>query len=140
MAYRLEIAAKSLPGVQRARSREVPGLTNGCSRRNCLSPETGVVQRGSSRMSSNGLHPLEILSCACLPYRFVIAAFVFPPSSLANAYEFRKCEKPILLVITTWIDKDICRHEQAMCHNRHKLTWNLSLMVLTILVKQKLIF
>lgn len=75
VAYRLEIVAKSLPGVQHAHTREVPGLTNGCSRWNCSSPEP-ASRKGKFSTVVARLHPLEILRADCSPCRFIIAAFV----------------------------------------------------------------
>jgi len=81
VAYRLEIAAKSLPGVRGVCTREVPGLTNGCSRRNCSSPET--APRGSSRVSSRRLHPPGMPRHRLIQRVILIAAFVLAPVNAA---------------------------------------------------------
>lgn len=116
-AYRLEIAAKSLPGGRRPRVRArararkllVPGLTNGCSRRNWSSPEPAPPWE-------------EVLDCRATasarnprPCRFIIAAFVSAAVGKRRrpAHTRRERKEPTSLIITSSVE-DIYRHDQAV--------------------------
>lgn len=64
------------PGVQQPRTRQVPGLTNGCSRWNCSSPKPASRETKFSTVVAR-LHPPEILGAACSPCRFNNHSFCF---------------------------------------------------------------
>lgn len=121
VAYRLEIAPKSLPGVQHPRTREVPGLTNGCSRWNCSSPEPASRERKFSTVVAR-LHPPEILGAACSPCRFIIAAFVFVvrSKSVRNLRE-RTRERSVYSCDNT-VSKDIFRRYDYQTYGKILIT------------------